>query len=369
MTIIELGARIREAREDRHWTVADVSDALKIPSRILKGIEEGSDSLPRTVYVFHFIKDYAKHVGFSSEEVTAMTSSLEGFDKVVHPLRDATLQFTPVRPSPIPKVLGAALKLALFVALGFGGYNAYLHFFAERDAHIVAEQKSAQQTTVGSTDTSPWNVPSSGDRTGASAQQRASSAETAGISPSPAAKEAPSSPSADAKPSDLVAGSEGNGGDQSQQVAQEGKITLPPEPAPNWNAPAAAPLQSTFVTAAAAQDPAAPHPAYLLGQEQPPASEGPSANAASSAELQPVPEGMHQVVILADMGDCWMGFEPDGKKQQRMLRKGDSLAMTFRDALQLRLGNASAVRITYDGRELDRSTAAKPVNMSFPQAQ
>ncbi|MBR4424214.1 MAG: helix-turn-helix domain-containing protein, partial [Mailhella sp.] len=49
MTIIELGARLREARESRKWTVADVSHALKIPSRILSGIEEGSESLPRTV--------------------------------------------------------------------------------------------------------------------------------------------------------------------------------------------------------------------------------------------------------------------------------------------------------------------------------
>ena len=356
MTIIELGARLREARESRKWTVADVSHALKIPSRILSGIEEGSESLPRTVYVFHFIKDYARHVGFSAEEASSMVSSLEGFDKAVQSVRTAPMQFTPVTPSPVPRVLGAVLKLALFAALGFGGYNAYLHLFAERDAQIVEEQKSAQQNMTGSSDAAPWNAP----------QQKAAAPEQGGAGMAASGGAAQDAPAASSPAADAATGAD-QGGEQPRQASLDGKITLPPDPAPNWDAPAATPPQSTFVTAAAAQDPAAPHEAYLLGQEQPaPAAEGAGAEALAA---QPVPEGMHQVVILADMGDCWMGFEPDGKKQQRMLRKGDSMTMTFRDALQLRLGNAAAVRISYDGRELDRSAAVRPVNMSFPQAQ
>ena len=363
MTIIELGAKLREARESRNLTVADVSYALKIPSRILSGIEEGSGNLPRTVYVFHFIKDYARYVGFSAEEATSMASSLEGFDKIAHPVRTAPVQFTPVRPSPVPRVLGAVLKLALFAALGFGGYNAYLHLFAERDAQIVEEQKSVQQSMTGSAETTPWNAP----------QQKRDAA-----GPDVAGSAAPGSAAADAPAGAEPAANVAAGGDQAmpqvsqapaQQAPQDGKIALPTDPAPNWDAPAAAPPQSTFVTAAAAQDPAAPHQAYLLGQEQPAQAAEGAAQDPGALAAQPVPEGMHQVVVLADMGDCWMGFEPDGKKQQRMLRKGDSMTMTFKDALQLRLGNAAAVRISYDGRELDRSAAARPVNLAFPLAQ
>ena len=43
--------------------------------------------------------------------------------------------------------------------------------------------------------------------------------------------------------------------------------------------------------------------------------------------------------------------------------------MTFRDTLVIRLGNAKAVRVVYDGKELERSTSPRVVTMSFPPAQ
>ena len=64
-----------------------------------------------------------------------------------------------------------------------------------------------------------------------------------------------------------------------------------------------------------------------------------------------------------------MGFEPDGHKQQRTLRKGDSFTMTFRDSLQVKLGHASAVRVIYDGKELERSTSQRVVTLRFPPAE
>ena len=79
-----------------------------------------------------------------------------------------------------------------------------------------------------------------------------------------------------------------------------------------------------------------------------------------------LPDGMHQVEVIAVDGDCWMGFEPDGRHQQRTLRKGDTFSMTFRDSLVVRLGNAQAVRIIYDGKELERSTSTRVVTMRFP---
>ena len=240
-----------------------------------------------------------------------------------------------------------------------------------QNAQIVLEQKKVQQSDARSLETSSWNVPSVEKE--AVLPQQGSNAKDAehskvsgnALTQSPVALQQPEHSNAKG-----IAASE-SAGESPQKTTQEGKITLPPDPAPQWDAPAATPPQSTFVTAAAAQDPLAEHPAYLLGQQ--PSSSGVGAhsgsNVLSAADSQAVPEGMHQLLVLADMGDCWMSFEPDGKKQQRMLRKGDSMTMTFRDALQLRLGNAAAVRLTYDGHEIDRSSVAKPVNMSFPPAE
>ena len=96
----------------------------------------------------------------------------------------------------------------------------------------------------------------------------------------------------------------------------------------------------------------------------------PAAPAAPAEEpLAALPEGMHHVEVIADGGDCWMGFEPDGGKQQRTLRKGDSFTMTFRDSLVVKLGHAAAVRVIYDGKELERSASTRVVTLRFPPAE
>ena len=79
-----------------------------------------------------------------------------------------------------------------------------------------------------------------------------------------------------------------------------------------------------------------------------------------------LPEGMHHVEVIADVDECWMGFTPDGRRQQRTLSKGDSYTMTFRDSLVVKLGNAGAVRVIYDGKELERAAVGRVVTLRFP---
>lgn len=302
MTLAELGARLREAREGRDMTVADVADRLKIPTRILQGIEEGADRLPRTVYVHHFIKEYALLVGFAPEEVTEWLKGLEGFENVSRPVIAESATYTSVKPSVLPVIVGGALKIILLLALASGAYMAYLHFFAARD--------SEQTATVSGEQTAPAApMPTWGS----------------------AAPQTEAAPAQSAEP----------------QPAEESESA---EPAVPEALPVAEP------------QPALPEQTPALAPE----SESPEPQPA----LPPValPEGMHQVEVIADTGDCWMGFEPDGKKQQRTLRKGDTFSMTFRDSLVIRLGHARAVRVIYDGKELERSTSPRVVTMSFPPA-
>ena len=144
-------------------------------------------------------------------------------------------------------------------------------------------------------------------------------------------------------------------------VQQAGEAAAEPQLEPAPAAESAAPVQATQP---------APSP-QILQSDAPAVTQGSAVSAAPAdpaADAQPValPEGMHQVEVVADSGDCWMGFDPDGKQQQRTLRKGDTISMTFRDSLVIRLGNARAVRVSYDGKELDRSTSPRVVTMSFP---
>ena len=318
MTLAELGAKLREAREGRAMTVADVADKLKIPSRILQGIEEGSDRVPRTVYVHHFIKEYAVLLGFAAEEVSDWLKQLEGFENLSRPVIAETTTYTSVKPSMLPVILGGVFKAVLVLALAGGAYMAYLHFFAGRD------YESPSVSGEASSSASP--VPTWGSSAPAPMPE---------VQPS-AVQQAPA-PAAEPEASSAVT--------QNPAVTQNvgGEVTQEPEAA-----------QAQEQT-----DPAAQPPVEPQNSVDP---------AAAQDEAVALPDGLHQVEVIADTGDCWMGFEPDGKKQQRTLRKGDTFSMTFRDSLVIRLGNARAVRVVYDGRELERSTSPRVVTMSFPPA-
>ena len=311
MTLAELGARLREAREGRDMTVADVADRLKIPTRILQGIEEGSDRVPRTVYVHHFIKEYALLVGFSQQEVAEWLSGLEGFENISRPVIAENTTYTSVKPSMLPVILGGVLKAVLLLALASGAYMAYLHFFAGRDYESPSVMSGEQSS-------SEAPVPTWGNA-------------------APATEPVPPAPA----------------------VTQPEANVTQPEAGAEQGGP------SPEASAGAAEQPeAAETPAVTQAVEPSSVPESPA-----SEEAVALPAGMHQVEVIADTGDCWMGFEPDGKKQQRTLRKGDTFSMTFRDSLVIRLGNARAVRVMYDGKELDRSTSPRVVTMSFPPAE
>ena len=319
MTLAELGARLREAREGRNMTVADVADRLKIPTRILQGIEEGADRVPRTVYVHHFIKEYAILLGFAAEEVSEWLRNLEGFENISRPVIAENTTYTSVKPSMLPVILGGVLKAVLLLALACGAYMAYLHFFAGRDYEspaVSGESSSAEAPVPTWGNASPAPVP---DMPASSASENSAPAVVQGELP---AVEQSADVEQSAENGVTQAGEESQAAEQAQ----------------------AAPVQEA---------------------DQPQVAEEPAPAQEESAAL---PDGLHQVEVIADTGDCWMGFEPDGKKQQRTLRKGDTFSMTFRDSLVIRLGNAKAVRVIYDGRELDRSSSPRVVTMSFPPA-
>ena len=144
MTLEELGAKLREAREARGMSVADVADRLKIPGRILHGVEEASERLPRTVYVHHFIKDYIKLMGFSAAQAAEWTSSLEGFENISRPVIAESQPFTSVKPSMLPVVLSGLLKAVATALAAFAVYSAYVHFFAGRDYEEVKQPEAVQ---------------------------------------------------------------------------------------------------------------------------------------------------------------------------------------------------------------------------------
>ncbi|MDA7025792.1 DUF4115 domain-containing protein [Bacillus sp. CLL-7-23] len=64
----ELGIRLKEAREEKGMSLADLQAVTKIQKRYLTALEEGNyEIIPGKFYVRAFIKQYAEAVGLNSE--------------------------------------------------------------------------------------------------------------------------------------------------------------------------------------------------------------------------------------------------------------------------------------------------------------
>lgn len=67
---MDIGAKLREARESKGMTLEDVQQRTKIQKRYLKAIEENNHSvMPGDFYTRAFIKEYAQTVGLNPDEV------------------------------------------------------------------------------------------------------------------------------------------------------------------------------------------------------------------------------------------------------------------------------------------------------------
>ncbi|MER2000569.1 MAG: RodZ domain-containing protein [Lysinibacillus sp.] len=70
LLLTELGARLKEARLAKGYSLEDLQEITKIQKRYLIGIEEGNySSMPGSFYVRAFIKQYADAVGLNPDEL------------------------------------------------------------------------------------------------------------------------------------------------------------------------------------------------------------------------------------------------------------------------------------------------------------
>ena len=98
------------------------------------------------------------------------------------------------------------------------------------------------------------------------------------------------------------------------------------------------------LTANATLPAASEEPIVLGGTPLPAETETPTEQAA-------LPATGHRMLLTAQ-GDCWVSTTADGKNSQRVMHKGDTLNVDFQEKLVMKLGNAGAMLITYDGKEL-----------------
>lgn len=101
-------------------------------------------------------------------------------------------------------------------------------------------------------------------------------------------------------------------------------------------------------------------PESRSGQKTEAKADQSTANTPKQTVTNPVsaPVTHHKIIVMA-VEDCWIQSNADqSNPRQFSLRKGDTFALTFARSLEVKLGNAAAVRIRYNGNDLPQ--AGKP---------
>jgi cytoskeleton protein RodZ len=108
-----LGEELRQKREQRGVTLAEISEATRIGTRFLKAIETDSFSiLPGGIFTRSFIRAYAKYVGMNEDEAISLylqQVSPQGLDQAAPvPAQEVTPK--PVR-QPTPTLVATSPRL------------------------------------------------------------------------------------------------------------------------------------------------------------------------------------------------------------------------------------------------------------------
>src|SRR4029078_12700130 len=123
------GEKLREAREARKLTLAQVAGETRIPQRHLQTREAGDfTALPARTYAISFAKNYARMVGLDQAEIAAMVrAELDAQDPRA---RARPAGFEPGDPARVP-----SNRVVWFVVIGLlillaGVFAAYRTMFA-----------------------------------------------------------------------------------------------------------------------------------------------------------------------------------------------------------------------------------------------
>ena len=282
MTLLELGAKLRGAREDRGLSVEDVAAALKISIKVLRALEAGDEEhLPQAAFVRNFIRAYGRYLGFSDEEMQEDAAAVLG--AADFPVKPSFAVESGARPQiPVRQVMllgGLGLLVALLLA---GGYAFYANWGMIQESISRVLQESPLQSGV-----------------------------------------------------------------------QE--PLLPPEqPAP------AQEVEQTQTPAPAVEQPAAA-PEQPAGEAEAPAA------APAAAQVDKLSDNR---LVVTGIARCWIRYKADGEKAiDHMLQKGGTLALSFKDRLEVQFGNVGGVRLTYNGRDLPPVSKAGNYTMVFPESE
>ncbi|MCL1918057.1 MAG: helix-turn-helix domain-containing protein [Peptococcaceae bacterium] len=134
------GGLLREAREARGLTLADIEQIIKIRRVYLQALEnEMYEEMPGDTYIRGFLRGYARVVGLKPDEIVEMYLDSRR-PKEIPILTEKTLKKTSVGKGPLVAVLVVVLGI-----VGFLGYHGYRQW-AGKGPEAVLDQGTGQET-------------------------------------------------------------------------------------------------------------------------------------------------------------------------------------------------------------------------------
>ncbi|MDU8631766.1 MULTISPECIES: helix-turn-helix domain-containing protein [Pseudomonas syringae group] len=305
-TRVNPGETLRQVRESRSWSLPDVALRLNLTVTSLSNLENGHfEKLPGHTFARGYVRAYAKLLDLDQAALVEQFDQFTGTDgkgSSVHALGRIE---EPVRLSHNILRIVSLLLLVLLVGGGFFWWQDQASLRGRDQSGLNMEHVEVESAD-GTTQIHPLDEP-----------EEPAVAETpaAGQTSLPLNTGAPASESPSATPAAPTAGV------TSHAPAQTPATATPPANAPQ--APVAAPTVPSMPTAPA---------------EQP----------------APVMAGAGQVTVQF-VADCWTQVTDGNGKVlvSGLKRKGDSLDVSGKPPLTLRLGYARGAQVSYNGQPVD----------------
>ncbi|AHD12988.1 Cro/Cl family transcriptional regulator [Pseudomonas sp. FGI182] len=321
------GELLRQARENRDWSQAEVARKLNLTVSSLNHVETGAfDKLPGHTFARGYIRAYAKLMDLDQAALVEAFDRYTGTHAKGSDVHSLGRIEEPVR---LSHNILRGVSLLLLVAVVGGGFVWWQDQGSLRgkDLAKIALEHVEVESADGTTQIHPLDEP---EDQAVSAGQQPESA------PLPLEQGAAEQPAA------------------AEQA--------PASPAPAATATAAAvpaPAQQAPVPPVAAAPAAAPAPVAPVAPAPAPAAVAPATPVAAVAAGEPaapaaVPAGSAKVAIQF-VADCWTQVTDGNGKVlfSAIKRKGDNLELTGKPPFSVRLGFARGAQVSYNGQAVD----------------
>ena len=307
------GETLRQARESNGWSLAEVALKLNLTVTSLSNLEAGAfDKLPGHTFARGYIRAYAKLLGMDQTVLVQQFDQSTGTDSQGSNVHALGRIEEPVR---VSHTILRIVSLLLLIAVIGGGFVWWQDQTSQRtrDLTSLAPEHVEVEGADGTTQIHPIDEPE--DQ--AVAENQADNSTSLALPQSETSAESTGAESA-------------------------APATEPAAPAVAPSAPAQTPAPVVAAPATPAPNvPATPAPTA-------PVAQAPSAEAAA-------PVAGEGQVQLQFTGDCWAQVT-DGRGKvifSGLKHKGDSVSVSGKPPLNVRLGVARAAQVSYNGQPVD----------------